>query len=249
VESGIYTITSPSGKQYIGQASDFSKRWYVHIRQLRAGTHHCKALQNAFRKYGEGALVFSKVILAPVDELDCLEQGQIDAIPHHLLYNTAKDVLAPMRGRKHAQDTITKQSLSHAGDKNPMFGRKGENSPNFGLLRSDELKQKLSFIFSQPHVKAKRSLAHTGKKRSQEFCERLSTAHAHQYRPVMCGNGMKFQSIADAVKWLKANGWPKAADNNIVCACKGKFKQAYGHTWIYHEQFVLEPTDMGLGSR
>lgn len=47
----IYLITSPSGKQYVGQTTtSVEKRWKDHIRQDVKGS--CRALGNAIRKYG-----------------------------------------------------------------------------------------------------------------------------------------------------------------------------------------------------
>ncbi len=63
---GIYKIESPSGKCYVGMTTDsFDSRWRNHLKDLRSGRHKCRALQRAFVKYGEMALVFS--VLEEVD--------------------------------------------------------------------------------------------------------------------------------------------------------------------------------------
>lgn len=41
---GVYTITSPSGKQYVGSAIVFYKRWSAHRRALEMGRHENKRL-------------------------------------------------------------------------------------------------------------------------------------------------------------------------------------------------------------
>lgn len=57
---GIYTITAPSGKKYVGvTGTSFRERWGNHIKELRGNRHKCRGLQRAYRKYGEEALVFS----------------------------------------------------------------------------------------------------------------------------------------------------------------------------------------------
>ena len=58
ISSGIYTITSPSGNQYVGSASSFGSRWGRHLSDLRKGIHHSAQLQRAFNKYGETDQVF-----------------------------------------------------------------------------------------------------------------------------------------------------------------------------------------------
>jgi hypothetical protein len=42
-----------------------------------------------------------------------------------------------------------------------------------------------------------------------------------------------FDTVTDAAKWLRENGWPKACPPNIVATCKGRVKAAYGYTWRY----------------
>jgi group I intron endonuclease len=114
-DCGIYTITSPSGKQYIGQAMSFKRRWRTHLRLLRKGCHTCKGLQNAYKKYGEDALIFSKIAFVPVDQLDAREQEQIDARARNRLYNIALFAAAPMRGRKVSAETRSKMSAAVKG--------------------------------------------------------------------------------------------------------------------------------------
>lgn len=52
-------------------------------------------------------------------------------------------------------------------------------------------------------------------------------------RKIECSNGMIFYSTMDAERWLRTNGWPKAANTNISLCSRGKTKQAYGYTWKY----------------
>lgn len=56
---GIYKITVPSGKVYVGMTTkSFAERWKKHKINLKGGQHHCSALQNAFNKYGVTSLNF-----------------------------------------------------------------------------------------------------------------------------------------------------------------------------------------------
>lgn len=56
---GIYSITSPSGKKYVGMTkSSFDQRWKQHRKMLRAGKHPTPGLQSAYAKYGEAMLNF-----------------------------------------------------------------------------------------------------------------------------------------------------------------------------------------------
>lgn len=214
-DCGIYAITSPSGKQYIGQAQSFKKRWLEHIYWLRRGEHHCVALQNAFKKYGEQSLVFSKVAIAPKEDLNFREQEQIDERPRHMLYNIALDVVATMRGRRHKQSTIEKIRLANTG----------ESSPHFGKRRGEE-------------TRAKMSAARKGKIFTLETRHKMSIAQrgerCKKSKPVVCvETGQVFPSSVSAAQWLRTSGYPKAAKQNIHYVCIGKMKIAYGHTWQY----------------
>lgn len=56
----IYCITNlESGKAYIGSSLDFESRKRQHLKDLKAGTHHCCHLQNAWNKYGKELFEFS----------------------------------------------------------------------------------------------------------------------------------------------------------------------------------------------
>lgn len=88
-DCGIYTITSPSGRQYVGSARSFRSRWAKHLYDLRRDRHHCAPLQRAFHKYGEAALVFAKIAFVPPAALLRCEQEQLDARDPLQLYNVS----------------------------------------------------------------------------------------------------------------------------------------------------------------
>lgn len=148
-DCGIYSITSPSGKQYIGQALSFKKRWWEHLSHLRNGRHHCKGLQNAYAKYGEGALVFEVVVIVPVDQLSAREQLEIDARPRAMLYNTALFVLRPRFGLKHSKETRAKLSL--AAKNRPIEYRQKLSAGRIGKIHSAESRLAMSLALSGPN--------------------------------------------------------------------------------------------------
>lgn len=54
--SGVYSIRNRlSTKEYIGSSLNIEERWKSHLRMLNTASHHSKALQSAFNKYGAGA--------------------------------------------------------------------------------------------------------------------------------------------------------------------------------------------------
>lgn len=45
--------------------------------------------------------------------------------------------------------------------------------------------------------------------------------------------GLTFRTTGMAQEWLRQNGKPKAQGSNVLSACNGKLKSAYGYTWRY----------------
>ena len=59
----------------------------------------------------------------------------LSKLPH--TKNTKKKEYHPMYGLKHTEETKERMSLSHSGEKNHMFGKKGKDNPNYGRVRED----------------------------------------------------------------------------------------------------------------
>jgi len=54
--------------------------------------------------------------------------------------------------------------------------------------------------------------------------------------PVKCSNGIEFEKISDAVRYLKSIGFKSASSTKISQVAKGKRKTAYGFTWKYLDE-------------
>jgi probable addiction module antidote protein len=108
-DCGIYAITSPAGKQYIGQAISFKRRWAQHRYFLRAGIHHCKAMQDDFNAHGEQAFIFSKIAFVSADQLSPREQEQIDARTRDRLYNAKLQVDTAVRSLEEREEARKRQ--------------------------------------------------------------------------------------------------------------------------------------------
>lgn len=82
---GIYAITHlATGRAYVGSASNISKRWHRHRRELGAGGHCNAHLQAAWNRYGADAFTWSVLEFTSdltareqhwIDKLDAYEQG------------------------------------------------------------------------------------------------------------------------------------------------------------------------------
>ena len=79
----LYSLTSPSGHQYIGIAKDANKRWAVHKSAAKT-TNSQSALYQAIRKYGFDS--FEKKILV-IGEFDYVKELEPKAI---IAFNTKK---------------------------------------------------------------------------------------------------------------------------------------------------------------
>ena len=148
MENVIYKIEIEGcDRFYIGSAVRFGKRKAHHLSQLRSNNHRNIHLQRIYNKFGEDKLSFS--IIEQTDSSETLleaEQKWIDSYDFSLLINicpTAGNTL----GRFHSEETKNKISENHhdvSGKNNPMFGKRGKLSPNYGKKHTEETKEKIS---------------------------------------------------------------------------------------------------------
>lgn len=182
-QSGIYTITSPSGGRYVGSAVHFGARWSVHKHHLARGTHHNVKLQNAAKKYGVEALRFEPLLFCDRDDLIWYEQIAIDAIRPR--YNVAPRAGNSL-GYKHTAETKAKFHL------------------RVKATMTDEVKAKIGAAFrgktlTEEH-RAKVRAANVGAKRSEE-------ARASM-RAAQLGKKQSPETIAKRVEKLRGKPRP-----------------------------------------
>lgn len=149
------------GRVYIGQTIDTSIRWNPNRYT------NSKRFYRAIQKYGWDAFEHEAIVdgLTQAEANICeilliWEHKSTDAehgfnLCHggrghtikHSDETRAKLALAGAR-RKHSEETKTKMSQSHRGKhdgpNNPMYRKRGKDSPFYGVPRSDETKEKLS---------------------------------------------------------------------------------------------------------
>ena len=74
-KKGIYSITSVSGKRYIGSTrKSFLSRIKTHTAKLRCNWHQNEHLQNAWNKYGSDA--FTLEILEVIENNESIEERE-----------------------------------------------------------------------------------------------------------------------------------------------------------------------------
>lgn len=141
-KAAIYKITSIlfPDRCYVGSAHSLSKRIYMHMRQLKKGTHGNPKLQNHYNKYGEGDLEFT--ILEEIkDRTKLLEREQyfIDSIKPYFNINPIAGSRQGMKNSNSHNEKISKaQKFSMLGNKNGI-GNKG----NKGRKLSEEHRRKI----------------------------------------------------------------------------------------------------------
>lgn len=85
----IYCVTSPSGKQYVGQCVQFLSngkrwgyecRWKQHVRDAYNGKDYCRLLNASIRKYGPDKFSIELLKTCDILELDRYENIYIESL-------------------------------------------------------------------------------------------------------------------------------------------------------------------------
>jgi group I intron endonuclease len=149
---GIYKITSPSGKIYIGQSKDIKRRISEHKRNNH---NYQPRLHNSITKYGWNNHKIEIIHLCDESELNDLEKSYIKIFntfntEHGMnlteggnytkMSNETKDKMKSARkindfwrGRKHTEESKLKMRDSHIG-----------YTPHLGRKHTEEAKMKMS---------------------------------------------------------------------------------------------------------
>lgn len=183
MSSGIYLIKHIiSGRLYVGSALSIPRRILEHRRDLRAGRHVNRRLQNAWNKYGPDAFDFS--VLEAVDDptrlIQC-EQRWIDALkaaikPNFNISPTAGSLL----GVKLSVATRAKMSAAHMGRKQSPESIAKVVAVHLGAKRSPEARARISAAQRRrpmhPNTRAAIALAIKGRTFSAKTRAKMSAS-------------------------------------------------------------------------
>lgn len=158
--SAIYAIVNQATRDmYVGSAVAVNRRWAVHKSKLRANTHHCRHLQNAFRKYGDDAFDWEIIeFVEDKTQLIAREQFWIDFFkPAYNKRKIANSCLglkrsdearsrmaAAQTGRKQSPETIAKRAAAIRGRPRPPEVRAKISASHVGIRPSEEARAKMS---------------------------------------------------------------------------------------------------------
>ena len=205
---GIYKITSPSGKVYIGQSRDIERRWKeysIHKNKQKEQT----AIYNSLKKYGKENHIFEVIEECYLKELNEREIYYIEK------YDSFNNGLNASRGgyyfwevnigKKHKESTIDKMKEYWAENAKPRS--------NKTIAKISKSKQENPRITTPQMIQKFRDTSTTKKTITQWDLE---------------GNQVDmFESINEASRKLNIR-------NDGISAClRGKQKTAYGYIWKY----------------
>lgn len=200
MRSGVYAITSPSGKKYVGSAVNIDMRWNQHRHSLREGKHHCYPLQAASNKYGLDNLIFEVIILAAPINVVMYEQIAMDALKPE--YNVCKVAGSPL-GHRHTAETKAKMSAAQTGRQHSDETKAKIAASNRRRGVSEATKEKMRAAnlgkTTPEHVKEKLSAALTGRKRSEENKENLRASWTPERRAAHAAARLGKKSSPEAI--------------------------------------------------
>lgn len=242
---GIYKITSPSGKVYIGQSWNIERRFYTYTKGK------CKdqpKLYNSFLKYGVDNHKFEVVYELPEDiEQKILDNYEILYILQYRLCGidllnlqeggnngkhseeSKRKIRDKLKGRIVSEETKQKQM----GVNNPMFGRIGDKNPFYKKKHSEKTKsiikekRKLQ-IFTKESIR-KGAENRKGLKQSEEtIFKRSKKLKIQILQFTLDGNFIKeWVSIKEAAIFINLNA--SAISQNLA----EKSKNSGGFIWKY----------------
>ena len=136
--TGIYQITGPNNKAYIGQSANVFTRWCQHRSDLRASRHTNQHLQNAWNKHGECQFMHSVLVVCEEKDLCLYEQICFDSTQFEL-YNMSP-ISGTTRGLKLTEEQAARRRTTFLGKKH------SEESLELmrGRVFSQETKNKIS---------------------------------------------------------------------------------------------------------
>jgi group I intron endonuclease len=215
---GVYKITSPSGRVYIGQSVNLAKRFKQYKRL------DCKfqsKLYNSLLKYGVDAHKFEIIAECMPNELNALEAYYVD---FYQSFNTEHGMNLKQGGSaqgEHSDETKRKISIGNKGKKRSDAAKKwnrerqlGNKSHVYGKKQSIQHRQKLSMSLK-------------GHKVSDETRLKLSVARSKPINQFSLDGVLikTHESTLSAAKELNAN--PIAIGRCV----NGRSKTSWGFKW------------------
>lgn len=137
------------------------------------------------------------------------------------------------KGKRLSQEHRAKMAAAKLGTRQSPETVAKRVAKNIGKKRSDAQRAVMSLAAQDrsPEHLEKIAAALRGRPVPQHQLDAIRAASGRAI--VNADSGMKFDTLAEAVEWLKATGYQSAAAGNVCACCKGLRKSAYGYRWKY----------------
>lgn len=178
---------------------------------------------NALRKYGFDSFVWK--ILCYCNSEEGLRITERFFVDYYNSYKNGYNLTFGGDGNSITPEIREKIRQSKINKNNPMYGKRGKDCPNFGLIRSEETRKKITNSL-KGHIAWNRGLRQSEKHRKGN-----SEGHKKQYIIITPnGDEIKIKGIVDFCKAFKTI---HLAPSHLVNVAKGKFKQHKGYKCQY----------------
>jgi group I intron endonuclease len=228
---GIYKITNPKGKMYVGQSRDIEHRFYYY-RLSSEWIKEQRKLYNSLKKYGYENHVF-----------EIIEECSEETINEKEIYwiNFYNSVIEGLNlkyggiGGRHSKET--KQNISKAlmGKKQSKETIEKRSKSLQGLKRSDYTKQLMSEAGKNREItwgdKISKAKKNSTYRHPKEIMDKIAQYHSkpiEQYTP----EGILLNTYPSAMEAMRQTG---VKNDNISQNLRGKSKSAGGFIWKYKE--------------
>jgi group I intron endonuclease len=224
---GIYKITSPSGKVYIGQSINVQKRFKLNYKALNGNIQKQPKLYNSLNKYGwenHHKEIVEKCNISELNEREIYwKQHYINQLGwDKMLFCELYD----KGGGPKSEETRKKLSLANSKPKPIGFGEK-MSKINKGRKCSESTKK----IISAKITGTKRSEDTKNKLRKPKTKEHIQKMNRPRYVIIQYDLQDNFiqewSSVNEIIQHLKINY------RNITAACRKEQKTAGGYKWKY----------------
>lgn len=216
---GIYKITSPSGKVYIGQSTNIEKRWRTYKRlQCKNQT----LLYRSLNKYGPEEHIFEILEICETNVL--IERENYYKDLYKVFQIPSLCCRYDGKGGKDSEETrLRKQVPKNLNQHQKIEKNQKIQKANIGKKRTQEQKDKLKKPRTEEHKSNIRE-ALIGREIKWEVGRPKRIINQYDLK----GNFIQeWPTIASASKYYNLNS------ANIVANCNGRYKTAGGFIWKY----------------
>lgn len=230
---------APSRKRYVGVTNSIERRRAEYRRKANAGAQW--PIHRAIRKYGDQM----KFRILFTETGEGARQRALEAEAFLVDFGDF-DLNAAPGGQESPStwaDVAKKISVATKARMSTPEAKARVSEQSKARWKDQDFRQKMREI-DRVELSAQARL-NIGRAQRKRFANRVGTqnldaAHAKQMRPIVCIETKDvFDSLADAINWLKAKGHPKASKSALSRVAYGLTKTAYGFKWAHKSESSL----------